>query len=251
VAVVLSCVAAGLLPVVFTAPAARAVTDSEVVTVDTGQQLGALGKAGLGTLFGVATYPRASAAQIAGSQMWLSQHQSGDPAYPTSTTATAALLAGTGVKMDARFNDLVPGFPYQWQSLATWQSQVATAMSQVEQDKAELYAIAPFNEPDNKFQGAFMTDPALQGSTYDARVDYLWTLTVRQIRAVDASIPLIGPNYEFYTPWSRPDDQTRMQAFLQNAIATGTSPTIIGWHSLGPSPGDVPASLTGYYRPLE
>ena len=146
---------------------------------------------------------------------------------------------------------MVPGFPYQWQSLATWQGQIATAMGQVEQDKAELYAIAPFNEPDNKFQGAFMSDPALQGATYDARVNYLWTLTVRQIRAVDASIPVIGPNYEFYTPWSRSGDQARMQAFLQNAIATGTSPNIIGWHSLGPSPGDVPASLTSYYRPLE
>jgi hypothetical protein len=61
----------------------------------------------------------------------------------------------------------------------------------------------------------------------------------------------MGPNYWQYTPWSNSAHQTRMSNFLQNAINTGTVPNVIGWHSLGPSPGDVPAALTSYYRPLE
>jgi hypothetical protein len=53
-AAILLCLAASVVPAALTGPAAHAVTDSEVITVDTGQQLGPLSEAGLGTLFGVA-----------------------------------------------------------------------------------------------------------------------------------------------------------------------------------------------------
>ena len=42
---------------------------------------------------------------------------------------------------------------------------------------------------------------------------------MQHIRAIDATIPIMGPNYEFYLPWNA-DQQQRMHDFLVNAIAT-------------------------------
>ena len=98
-----------------------------------------------------------------------------------------------------------------------------------------------------------MQDPQLNGTTLLDRVNFAWTLTFQRIKRVDPTFRLQGPNYEFYAPMS-PDhleDQDKMRAFLQNAIATNTLPDYIGWHQLGPDPYWVPQSLSGYYRPLE
>ncbi|WP_433061224.1 CBM35 domain-containing protein [Dactylosporangium sp. CS-033363] len=233
-------------------PAQAADATVEVVAVDANQLSGPLKKAGLGTLFGVASTPATPRDLIAGSQMYLSQHQSaqGDASYPTSTEAVAATLRGTGTKMIGRYNDLMGGWPYQWKGLNDWMSKVDSATRSIQSYKDVLYAVAPFNEPDNKLQGGFGTDASIPGATYDAKFNWLWTQTFRRIRAIDQSIPIMGPNFEHYSGWV-PAEQDRMRAFLANAVATGTSPNLIGWHSLGPSPGDVPEDLARYYRPLE
>jgi len=178
---------------------------------------------------------------------------------PFSTEAIAPILRGTGVRMVCRFNDLCYGFdPYVWPGLAEWLRQVEAATHAVDGYKDVVYAVAPFNEPDNKFwrQGtplnAFMTDPALPSGTYDAKVNWLWTQTVRKIKSVDPTLKIMGPNYEGYRPWDeKAGNKAQMSAFLENALATNTVPDIIGWHSLGPSPGDVPFALGSFYRPLE
>ncbi|MFF3030982.1 CBM35 domain-containing protein [Streptomyces rubiginosohelvolus] len=229
----------------------------EVITVDTGRQSGPLKKAGLGTLFGVTTTPATPAALAAGSQLLLSQHQSmdGDVSYPSSTESVAAKLRGTGVKMVGRYNDLMGGWPYVWKGYDDWMRKVDSATRSIQKYKDVLDSVAPLNEPDNKLgphaDSPFMTDPRVQGATYDAKVNWLWTETVRRIRTIDRDVRIMGPNYEHYNPWEAPDRQPRMRNFLVNAKNTGTLPDIIGWHSLGPSPGDVPETLTRYYRPLE
>ncbi|MFF4243063.1 CBM35 domain-containing protein [Streptomyces sp. NPDC001822] len=256
--------AAAVLAVTLSGPAGgrhldarNAAAETEVITVDTGQQSGPLKKAGLGTLFGVATTPDTPAALADGSQVLLSQHQSrdGDTSYPSSTEAVAAKLRGTGVKMVARYNDLMGGWPYVWKGLDDWMGKVDSATRSIQKYKDVLHSVAPLNEPDNKLGpqagSPFMTDPRVPGGTYDAKVNWLWTETVRRIRALDSSVKVMGPNYEHYNPWEAADRQPRMRDFLVNAKNTGTLPDIIGWHSLGPSPGDVPESLTRYYRPLE
>ncbi|MEE4543346.1 CBM35 domain-containing protein [Streptomyces sp. V4-01] len=240
-------------------PAAAAAPEpaTEVITVDTGQQSGPLRKPGLGSLFGVASQPDTPAALADQSQNLLAQHASadGDTSYPTSAETVSGKLAGTGVRMIVRYNDLMGGWPYVWKGLADWYGKVDSATRSVGRYRAEVYAVAPLNEPDNKLgtsaSGPFMTDPQVPGGSYDERVNWLWTQTVRRIRAIDPTLPVMGPNYEHYNPWESADRQPRMRAFLVNAISTGTVPDVIGWHSLGPSPGDVPESLTHYYRPLE
>jgi hypothetical protein len=182
----------------------------------------------------------------------LSQHQSaqGDASYPSSTEAVVAKMRASGVKMVGRYNDLMGGWPYQWKGLNDWYAKVDSATRGIQSYKDVLYAVAPFNEPDNKLQGGFANDAAVPGANYDQKFFWLWTQTFRRIRAIDPNIPIMGPNFEHYRPWEAPL-QERMRGFLANAVATGTSPNLIGWHSLGASPGDVPEALTRYYRPLE
>ena len=118
--------------------------------------------------------------------------------------------------------------------------------------KGVVRAVAPFNEPDNSFAGNFMTDPAVRGTTYDNRVNWLWTHTVQTIRGIDATIPVMGPNWVSYYPQRNNVDQPRMKAFLQNAIATNTVPDFMAWHQLyGGTPADYGVALNQYYRPLE
>lgn len=169
-----------------------------------------------------------------------------------ATDKIGPMLRGTGVKLICRFNDMVPGWQYQWESYATWISDVTKATQDMKDNYRDVVlCVAPFNEPDWTEKGSFMSDPAIQGTSYDERVNWLWTQTVRAIRAVDATIPLMGPNYLSYRPWQRSGaDQTRMQNFLQNAINTNTVPDLMAWHALLSGPGEVPQAVP-YYRALE
>ena len=225
------------------------------MTVDLGNQGGAIKKTGLGNLFGVSSIAggisNKSLLSNALTVVSASQGRIGENgSNPYSTDAIAPILKGTGVKMICRFNDLCYGWPYAYSNYADWIAQVENAMKAVISYKDVVLCIAPFNEPDNKFLGNFMTDPAIPSGTYDQRVNWLWTATVQKIRSIDATVPIMGPNYEHYTPWVK-DQADRMRAFLVNAIATNTVPDYIGWHNLGVSPGDVPETLKNYYRPLE
>lgn len=231
----------------------EATAASSVVTVDLNQRSGRLKKAGLGTLFGITTMPATPKDLSAQTQVFLSAHQqdaNGAP-YPSSTDNVAPTLDGTDIRMVGRLNDLVGGWPYDWKTLDAWMNRVDAAVRRMLPYKHLFFALAPFNEPDNKFQGNFMSDPAVQGGSYDERVNWLWTQVVRRIRSIDASLKIMGPNYEHYNPWEDASRQPRMRNFLINARDTGTVPDIIGWHSLGASPGDVPECLTKYFRPLE
>jgi hypothetical protein len=223
-----------------------------VIAVDVTQTFGPLKKGGLGSLFGITSMPDTPADLAASSHVWVSEHMmlpnlnGGEPA---GTAAVAAKVRAAGLKMVARYNDLMGGNPwYQWSGLPTMLTHVTAATQAIQQYKDVLYAVAPFNEPDNSLHG-LENDTAVPGSTYDAKFNYVWTQAVRAIRAVDTTIPIMGPNFEFYLPWNG-TTQTRMHDFLANAVATGTAPDLIAWHNLGPSPGDVYAAMP-YYRSLE
>ncbi|HLK93547.1 MAG TPA: CBM35 domain-containing protein [Polyangia bacterium] len=224
-----------------------------IITVDASTLGAPLKKPGLGTLFGITSMPATPQALSAQALVTVSEHMMGpawNPGEPAGTTSVLPVVTGTGIKMIARYNDLMGGNPwYQWDGLTAWLQRVDGATQLIQSYRGLLYAVAPFNEPDNKLHG-LENDTTIPGATYDAKFNCLWTQTFQHIRAIDATIPIMGPNYEFYLPWNA-DQQQRMHDFLANAIATGTTPTLIGWHNLGPSPGDVPEALTKYYRPLE
>lgn len=240
------------------------------IVVDLSHRSGALKKAGLGSLFGVSAIGSGTPVELTSGSLVnvisSESHPGTGASNPFSTEAVAPLIRGTGTRLMCRFNDLLNGFsPYTWPGYNQWISAVTASTHNIQSYKDVVYGIEVFNEPDNEFNSsAFMNDPLVLGNTYDAKVNYLWVKTVQAIRAIDKTTPIMGPNYEYYRPSQTSrygqlvNDQARMTAFLQNAIATGTVPSIIGWHSLSegpgdyssPYPGDVPASLA-VYRALE
>ena len=222
-------------------------------------KLGApLKKGGLGTLFGITTIAGGTPAnRVDGTILHITASQglaTQNGSNPYSTDSIAPLIRGKGIGLMCRLNDLLPGFPYSWQGLATWDSDVKAAIQDITTNYPDVvYGVEVFNEPDQQLNDtAFNADPLVQGSTYNARINWLWTHTVEEIRAINPNLKLMGPNYLSYLPNSGVTaDQAKMQAFLENAIATGTSPDIIGWHSLLTNePSDIGKSLTAY-RQLE
>ena len=112
-----------------------------------------------------------------------------------------------------------------------------------------LRAVVPFDEPDANFGGSFLSDPAIgapAGNKY-ARINWLWTHTASRIRAIDAAIPLMGPNYLHYNPQLVAGEGTVTRDFLRNARDTNTLPDLVGWHPLLTSnPADVRYSVNAY-----
>ena len=216
-----------------------------------------LNKPGLGALFAVtATNGGPDLGLLHGSTLNTSV-----PADAGGTTSTspfslanvAPILRKAGVKTIVRYADMLSGFPYTWVSLANWDSLVQGETTAIKNsgNGDVVRAVAPFNEPDDSFAGAFMTDPALPSGTYDQKVNYLWTHTVQEIKAIDSALPIMGPDYVSFYPQRNSVDLPRMKAFLQNAIATNTVPDIMGWHQLyGGTAADYGVSLS-YYRTLE
>ena len=228
--------------------------------VDLSKRGAPLKKGGLGSLFGVGTVAGPLPAPLLGrSILWITAHQgraSDNGSDPFSTDSVAPILRGTDIRMMCRLSDLLPGFePYGWNGLAYWDSQVTAAIQDITANYSDVvYGVEIFNEPDREwYSAAFASDPAVQGSGVDARINWLWTHTVNEIRAINPNLKLMGPNYQSYLPEypAHLDDQVRMQNFLQNAIATKTMPDIIGWHSLyNNEPADIGNSLANY-RKLE
>ena len=218
---------------------------------------GALLKPGLGSLFGVtATATGSDPGLTHGST--LTNSAPADKAgvkstSPFSLANIAPQLRAAGIKTIVRYADMLSGFPYNWVSLADWDQKVYGETQAIKSSfKDVVRAIAVFNEPDNTMQGAFLTDPALPAGSYDSKVNWLWTHTVQLIRGIDATIPVMGPNYVSYYPQRNSVDQPRMAAFLQNAIATNTVPDLMSWHQLyGGTAADYGVALNNYYRPLE
>src|SRR6201999_2732818 len=88
----------------FVVPAAAA---PAIIKVDASQLSGAPKKAGLGTLFGVTAMPKTPPDLVKQTQIWLSEHMMTAPynaGEVAGTSAVLPLIAGSGVKMVARYN---------------------------------------------------------------------------------------------------------------------------------------------------
>lgn len=229
------------------------------LTVNVAARGGSLKKAGLGSLFGASAVAGGTQKYyLSNSILFVAQSQGRigeNGSNPYSTEAVAPVIRGTGTKMMCRFGDLCYGWPYAWPGLGSWLAQVTNATFAIKSNYLDVtYAVAIFNEPDTQLVGSdFMTGPLIGGgSNHDARINWVWTKTFQTIRTLAPTVKIMGPNYFDYRPQADANHQTRMSNFLTNAIATGTVPDIIGWHSLvNGNPADVTTALNIYYRPLE
>ena len=224
------------------------------MTVDFNAAAGELHKPGLGSLFGAVDLAGGTDKGLLDATTLTLSAPMDRPgqvgANPFSLARVAPLVRGTDAKLIVRFADMLSGFPYNWQSLADWDAKVDFATHLVSDNyKDVLRAVAVFNEPDANFGGNFLSDPAIAapaGNKY-ARINWLWTHTATRIRGIDASIPLMGPNYLYYNPQLVAGEGTVMRDFLRNARDTNTLPDLVGWHPLlTDNPADVRYSVNAY-----
>ncbi|MGC3958381.1 MAG: CBM35 domain-containing protein [Verrucomicrobiota bacterium] len=239
------------------------------LTLNVDQRGGDLKKAGLGTLFGVVSNNVGPwKFYLTNSLLFVSEHQGriGDNGrVPPSTEAVAPVIRGTKIKMICRFGDLCYGWaPYKWPGLDSswlssgttysWMQQVTNACYTIKTNYLDVvYAIAIFNEPETQLVDAnFLNDPNIQGTTQLQRMNFVWAKTHQVIRSILPTVKIMGPNYVDYRPQYYSSHQTMMRDFLTNAMATGTVPDVIGWHSLyDGNPTGLRIALQNYYSPLE
>ena len=136
-----------------------------------------------------------------------------EPIGDTLDIAGNAMTAGADITVDMA--DSLPGFPYQWFGWNDWLGRVDRMIADLEArpDITNVTAWEPWNEPD-------WTWPSSAGSWHDG-----WARTYQQVRASDATTPIMGPSDSHW-------NESRMRSFLTAAKASNTVPQVISWHEL-------------------
>lgn len=143
----------------------------------------------------------------------------------TSPCCDALQVAGkvtsAGGQQYIRLPDIFSTFPYNWVSWADWESKIKTMIS-ARVNATSTTNIAGYeiwNEPDLNWAESTKNDPNA-GPYLNA-----WTRTYRDIRAIDALTPIVGPGESSY-------NHDYMLAFMTNAKNTNTLPSVAVWHEL-------------------
>lgn len=126
-----------------------------------------------------------------------------------------------GAQQYLRLPDIFSAFPYNWVSWSDWEAKIRTMIT-ARMNATATTNIAGYeiwNEPDCNWAESTKNDPGA-GSFFD-----MWTRTYRDIRAVDATTPIVGPGLCVY-------NHDYLLGFLTNARNTGTLPAVAVWHEL-------------------
>ncbi|MFJ9908410.1 RICIN domain-containing protein [Streptomyces sp. NPDC101152] len=161
-----------------------------------------------------------------------SQLPNGEPKPAGDALVVAPKAARAGAKVVVRMPDWYPNFPYKWVSWSDWLSAVDKQVASVQSSGAtNIAAFELWNEP----EGTWNTSAA--GAFDDG-----WSRTYKEVRSKDTTTPIQGPSFATYT-------DSKMKAFLQDAIANNAVPDIVSWHELQTS-ADIAAHVADY-RALE
>ena len=128
----------------------------------------------------------------------------------------APRVENIGAKIQIRLADVLPGWPYRYQSMEHWKQQVLSVI----QDK--------LTSPNKNFDGyEIWNEP--DGTWSDANGDFnsvLWKETYQLIRENDPTAKIIGPSYSWY-------NSSRMEAFVRYCSQNNCMPDVISWHQWG------------------
>ena len=128
----------------------------------------------------------------------------------------APRVENVGAKIQIRLADVLPGWPYRYQSMEHWKQQVLSVI----QDK--------LTSPNKNFDGyEIWNEP--DGTWSDANGDFnsvLWKETYQLIRKNDPTAKIIGPSYSWY-------NSSRMEAFVRYCSQNNCMPDVISWHQWG------------------
>jgi len=130
-------------------------------------------------------------------------------------------ITRAGGQQYVRLPDIFSTFPYNWVSWSDWESKIKTMISArvAATGTTGIAGYEIWNEPDCNWTTSTKNDP--NAGSYLA----MWSRTYRDIRAVDATTPIVGPGACTYNhDW--------MLAFMTNAKNTNTLPATAVWHEL-------------------
>lgn len=139
-------------------------------------------------------------------------------------------LKNTTGKVQIRLADILPGWPYKYQSWDHWKKEVTSVVNDRKSAAVQNFdGYEIWNEPNDTWKGSnnFEQD--------------LWKPTYQLLRQLDPNAKIIGPSYSFY-------NSTRMENFLKFCVQNNVVPDVISWHQWG-SEGFVGA--LEHYRSLE
>ncbi|MCG7523635.1 hypothetical protein MHW47_04125 [Streptomyces sp. OfavH-34-F] len=152
------------------------------------------------------------------------QRGNGAPTPCCDGLDVAGKVTSAGAQQYLRLSDIFSAFPYNWVSWPDWESKLAT-MIRARMNATTTTNIAGYeiwNEPDWTWDGR------LDGTA--GSFNAMWTRSYRDIRAIDAKTPIVGPGTAVYShDW--------MYNFMRNARDTGTLPAVAVWHQLDTNTG--------------
>ncbi len=124
-------------------------------------------------------------------------------------------LEKTTGKVQIRLADILPGWPYKYQSWDHWKNEVTSVINDKKSAKAQNFdGYEIWNEPNDTWKGSDNFERDMWKPTYDL------------IRKLDPGAKIIGPSYSYY-------NSTRMENFLKYCVQNDCLPDVISWHQWG------------------
>ena len=143
----------------------------------------------------------------------------------------APRVESIGAKIQIRLADVLPGWPYKFQNMDHWKSEVTSVIKdKLASNNKNFDGYEIWNEPNDTWK--------VSGIDFNSG---LWKQTYDLIRSLDPTAKIIGPSYSWY-------NSSKMEEFVSYCAKNNCMPDVISWHQWG-SGGFVGA--VEHYRNLE
>lgn len=127
-------------------------------------------------------------------------------------------IANTTGKIQIRLADVLPGWPYRWQSMDHWKNEVRSVIEEKKKSNIQNFdGYEIWNEPYGTWK---------QANNQNISYHDMWRETYKLIRSLDPNEKIIGPSFAYYS-------SSNMDKFLQYCKANNCLPDVICWHQWG------------------
>ena len=128
----------------------------------------------------------------------------------------APRVEAIGAKVQIRLADVLPGWPYKFQSMEHWKSEVTSVIKdKLASSNKNFDGYEIWNEPNDTWKST--------------SIDFnsgLWKETYQLIRQLDPSAKIVGPSYSWY-------NSSKMEEFVKYCSQNNCMPDVISWHQWG------------------
>lgn len=127
-------------------------------------------------------------------------------------------IANTTGKIQIRLADVLPGWPYKFQSMDHWKSEVKSVIEEKKKSSIQNFdGYEIWNEPYGTWK---------QANNQNISYHDMWRETYQLIRSLDPGEKIIGPSFAYYS-------SSNMDSFLKYCKSNNCLPDVICWHQWG------------------